>query len=851
MAEAFSVSSRLTLSTNVEQVLRGLIEQFEQFDRVVKSSQEKLQGEKGSLTSAFAGLKLPEGLQTELSFVANFGREFAASSKEAASAWRQIAEAAKVARGSTAGGGGTGPRAPGGGGGGGRRGGGRGSSGGGGGLWGSGDDWPNARWMDQDWEAKQKHQADQKHYETFGTPEQRRNAMLENANLDKAEADRERAARRKFSEEYLLAQRENLDRDMKAAALEREERRKFNNDYALAQRENRDIDRRASAERKAAADRIPSKHDLGQAAMGLQMGGQAGTGLFESAIMTFFNYRKEMLPNSFNNELSDDDRRLIDTRAKGLVREVPGTTAQENVKSINELFTITNDLKASMESAKTYAQMTQVYEAIPGLHQGDHTFAATQSLELLQRIYDKNGKIDPEVLNRGLIAEASVAIGTGGRASPEDYRAMAKQSRAAGMLSNDQFLYEDLPAVMIALGGSRAGTAMAGGYREFARGTMTKGVAEDLKRLGILDKKAEWSHGRVENMDKHLAGFSTFQENQVQWVREYLLPILEKRDHVDIHDRKKLEAALTPLASTNVVLGALSEFAVGMESINKEAEKLRHTSVNDKGEHINPFEVMLKENPIQRLKEFHAAENEFMLTLGELVQGPALDGLRKLTDGLRYFTDLAKQDENKQLAKNIAEIVGGAAVLAQALGSVGFAIIFAVPVIKSLVGAFGLVASALVPFEAGGVAGAGLIGIAGGLQGLIAPIAALFGLLALGAKYETPGTQGAREQIRRDMGPVSPTNMTPQDGYGVDGRPLAAPGRPDPKSLVGPGASASAGSSATNPLNVFVTNQISEQSISRGVSSSQAKMFNRPPAGVSGPDPRVDPLGMFQGMVSP
>jgi hypothetical protein len=73
MAEAFSVSSRLTLSTNVEQVLRGLIEQFERFDNVVKSSQEKLQGEKGSLTAAFAGLKLPQGLQAELGVVVNSG----------------------------------------------------------------------------------------------------------------------------------------------------------------------------------------------------------------------------------------------------------------------------------------------------------------------------------------------------------------------------------------------------------------------------------------------------------------------------------------------------------------------------------------------------------------------------------------------------------------------------------------------------------------------------------------------------------------------------------------------------------------------------------------------------------
>jgi hypothetical protein len=96
--------------------------------------------------------------------------------------------------------------------------------------------------------------------------------------------------------------------------------------------------------------------------------------------------------------------------------------------------------------------MTKVYEMTPGMHQGDHAFASPlQSLELLQRFYDpKTHKVSAEEASRGMIAEARVAIGTRGRASPEDYRAMAKQSRAAGITADDQFLYEDLPAIMIA-----------------------------------------------------------------------------------------------------------------------------------------------------------------------------------------------------------------------------------------------------------------------------------------------------------------------------------------------------------------------------------------------------------------
>jgi hypothetical protein len=43
MTETYSVQSRLELSTNVEPVLKQLIEQFETFDKLIKASQEGLE----------------------------------------------------------------------------------------------------------------------------------------------------------------------------------------------------------------------------------------------------------------------------------------------------------------------------------------------------------------------------------------------------------------------------------------------------------------------------------------------------------------------------------------------------------------------------------------------------------------------------------------------------------------------------------------------------------------------------------------------------------------------------------------------------------------------------------------
>lgn len=861
MAEAFSVSSRLTLSTNVEDVLLKLINQFERFDRVVKSSQEKLEGEKGSLTAAFAGLKLPAGLQAELTSVVNSGREFAASSREAASAWRQIADAAKVARGSSLGAGAGGPRAAGGGG----RGGGRGSTGAG--LWGSGDDWANARWMDQDRTAREKHQADQNHYGVFGTPEERANAMLENANRDKAEADRERADRRKFHEEYMLAQRENLDRDMKAAAQEREQRRRFNDDYALARRENTEIDRRAAAEKKAAADRIPTRHDLGQAAMGLQMGGQAGTSFFRSALGADFELEHQFAlisghGNIAHNEKDPNFLAHLRERVKDVARTTPGIKQVEVAEIFQDIMTAFGDPEEAYKELPTFAKLVNSLQ-LGDLHKGGKG-EMKQALDLARFIENQGGALDPRtgLYEPGKFEEiaqkaTSVAFATNFRVDPSDYLALQKTAREAGMMLNDHAMYEEIPYFAQSMGASRLGTALFSNLQVLLGDRATPKTEDLLGYYGMYGAKKLKTDKNGRPVLKHgqpqyewdqstLAGREDLKHDTPKWVHDVLgKHITDKMglDPTKETDREKAKGiveevliSMTKAGQRSTIAGLYAEMYRNYEVAQKEGANIRAQSPDMQAH-------MLQTDPMAQVKVFLAAENEFMIALGDLVKGPALTGLKQLTEILHNITDWASKDTNKEFASNVAIIAGGFATAAQAIGTTGVAIMFAAPVIKVLAQSIGFFGGALIPFGAGGSAAAGLTGIAGGLQGLLGPIAALFGLLALGSKYETPATQGAREQIRRDMGPVSPTNMMPQDGYGIDGRPNA-------NSLVGPQTSSAAGSTASNPLNVFVTNQLSEQSISRGVSSSQAKMFNRPPAGVSGPDPRVDPLGMFNGMLA-
>jgi hypothetical protein len=127
----------------------------------------------------------------------------------------------------------------------------------------------------------------------------------------------------------------------------------------------------------------------------------------------------------------------------------------------------------ALAASSGLARLGLVLRSLPGRGRGDPAFAAAQTVELLQRFYDpKTGHIDMREFTRNVEAETRVAVGIGGRVTPEQYRAYAKQSRVAGMSADDQFLYQDLPAVLIALGGSRAGTAHAAVYQQLLTGRM-------------------------------------------------------------------------------------------------------------------------------------------------------------------------------------------------------------------------------------------------------------------------------------------------------------------------------------------------------------------------------------------
>jgi len=307
--------------------------------------------------------------------------------------------------------------------------------------------------------------------------------------------------------------------------------------------------------------------------------------------------------------------------------------------------------------------------------------------------------------------------------------------------------------VQIALGGSRAGTGEAATFQQFITGRMTEAASNQLKKAGLLDKTAKWKGGQVADMQHKFHGFAEYGANPVQWVRDFLLGpdgALAK-NKIDPHDKLAVAKFLSDWSGRQTGLGFMAELTLGMQGIDKEGGKVGNTTTD-------PMKVLQQSDPMQKLREFHAAENELMVTFGQNAIGPALEALKALTNVIRDLSDWGKSHPN--VAKDITLVVGGLAALATAAGNAAMAIFIGAPLVKGLAG----LAEAASPFGAAGAAGVALAGLPGLLGGLAAAVVGLPVLLkgVADAMGETGGHKGSGKGLQAPgfISPPPPPDST-------------------------------------------------------------------------------------------
>ncbi len=617
----------------------------------------------------------------------------------------------------------------------------------------------------------------------------------------------------------------------------------------------------AAAAAAARPARSASHSDRLNGAMGAQMAGSEGWSFFTKAIMAEAEVGQQLASFRMNNTVTDSDIANVRRAAERIVRETPGTTIAENLHHIVDAFTVTGDLNEALAGAPAVARMAYVLKNMPGAHKGDSSFAAMQAIEVMQRFYDpKTHQVSMEAFNQQLAAMTQVAAGTGGRVDGSAYLGFAKQARIGGMVANDQFLYRDLPAMLIALGGNRAGTGEAATFQQFVTGRMTARAAEQLKAVGILDQSATWKGGSVADMQKHMPGFDMFGTNPVEWVRNYMLGAggALQRNKVDPNDRLAVAKFLSDWSSRQTGLGFMAEMTLGMGGINKEGQKIGQTT-------NNPMQVLQQHDPMQRMREFHAAENELMVTLGQNAIGPALEALKALTGVLRQLSEWGKAHPNA--AGDITLIVGGLSALATAAGNAAMVLFVGAPLVTGL----RVLAGAMSPFAAGGAAAGAMATLPAGLSGVGIALVALAGAVVgipkifegIAGALGLQGGQALHGGGKGDRTGIAP-NASGASPWGALGNLFGGGGAQNPASS-GPSHGGGKGSRqgiTPSPSSYYMRpaeptviqatfiSQIDGREVSRTVSRHQARELSRPPQGMTGFDLRMTPMFPGAGTVA-
>ena len=463
------------------------------------------------------------------------------------------------------------------------------------------------------------------------------------------------------------------------------------------------------------------------ASIGLQIGGERVTGMVERML------HAAMEPEHIEKMLKGDDRvtdeQILAVRKAAMDGTVsaPGTTYGKNMEAILDLKNITGSLDEAIKIMPGFAKMSAVLASVDRNHggSGDPAFAAAKALEILGKMTDEKKdpvtgavtrEISGEELNKHLADLTKVAFSTQGRVNPLTWLALAKQARTGGMLLNDEFLFQELPAMMLSMGGDRPGTAIQSLSQIFVGHKMTQKSYEVLMDMGLASKaglhRVMGRNGKMHTVVDPSKAFEAdvLEHNPAQWSRDAMAVL--GRDHKDADGKlvkaKSMEEMLSMIQQAiqrGPAAGFLADMFKDMPGIVNEKGNLRHTTQAG-------MDNQQATDPLAKMIQFHAAVDKLMVTLGGDMLPAAMSMLDKLTSVLNGLSAWAQA--NPKLATTLAEVTAGLGTLALAVGTIGGGLILAKPVFELL--GLSKAASVVAPAAAGAstattAAGAGLFGL--------------------------------------------------------------------------------------------------------------------------------------------
>lgn len=384
----------------------------------------------------------------------------------------------------------------------------------------------------------------------------------------------------------------------------------------------------------------------------------------------------------FNHELAKTRALGIPANLMGEVsakawengRAVSGTSVAGNVKTIGSLYSLVG-LEEALKLSTKFEKVDQILAAVGKGEQGS-AYILARAGELMGKFTDpKTGVLDVNSFSGFLDVIAKSQIATHGMVSSREWLNFAKQAGpAAGSLTTEGMLTAS--AVIQAMGGNRAGTALAALNRQFAGAKMTGSVAKELTELGIA-KPGDLTIERGGHVFAKSGAMKelvdALQKDPLDAVVRILLPALEKHG---FDTNEKLSAEIYKMIGTGPAQRAIYELIRGRSQIAAERERAKGAMGVDEG-----YENFAKTDPQQVIKGLTAAWENLLTAMGS-------EGLKQAIPWMLSFTDtlnemgafITAHPETMKilgegvLALGVALGVTGAAAIIAAIGTGGWLI---------------------------------------------------------------------------------------------------------------------------------------------------------------------------------
>ncbi len=467
-------------------------------------------------------------------------------------------------------------------------------------------------------------------------------------------------------------------------------------------------------------------------------------------------------------------------------------------------------------------------------------------------------EVDPQKLISEMDAMARGVKASGGMLKPADYLAFAKQSGLAGKSMDPSAFYGWATEAMVAMGASRAGTAMGSLFQQFQGGTAPLHVWRAFEKLGIMKEGRDFTvekGGHVTNTEAgrermHLADM---KRNEFTWVNDTLIPMLEKAGVAK-------DDVLTKLTE---LLGRQTTQRLVGEAFQNKVQFARTADLFQHAENVDDSSKQLHDKDLDtNVRELQEAWKGFMQALGDAGVPAAIGVLHSLTDGIHWLTQtvIAHPEAARQMLEYTAALGalmvlgGGMAVASLALSpfvSVFRGLLFvlggcgaASSAMRGLGSALGFLLSKVIGVPVAQIAS--VTGALGGLFSMILRIAGPLGAVAA-VMRSSPLNTGEADVIaaHRAMTPAQqraasdPNHwVAPKHEAGVldglfDALGIHREGGV-PYSSVQPGGS--------QPIQVNSTLQVDGRVLARAVNTVNARQMSGPSTGATGFDGRTSPL---------